>query len=140
MRKLFVIILLAQSMATTYAGTMGFVNLPNQSTPYCEFMPFDFVDNDKKFTTLHNRIWVKKPVTFTVKSPKYFDSRWLRWIKLGDNPLTGLNIIYKNKIIKPVKISEQEYQYTLAMLPAGDFYAFVGNLKYPSQGLNICVK
>lgn len=123
-----------------YAGTMGQITLPTKATPYCEFMPFDFVDNDKKFSTLSNRIWVKKPVTFTVTNPKYFDSRWLRWLKLGSNPLTGLTIIYKNTVIKPVKLSKQQYQYTLPMLPAGDVYAFVGELKYPSHGLEVCVK
>lgn len=141
MKKYLIALFILQSYCSnSYAGTMGQITLPTKATPYCEFMPFDFVDNDKKFSTLQNRIWVKKPVTFTVTSPKYFDSHWLRWLKLGNNPLTGLTIIYKNTVIKPIKISEQQYQYTLPMLPAGDVYAFVGELKYPSHGLQICVK
>ena len=140
MKKIALLFLTVSLVKVSNAGTMGQITLPTKNTPYCEFMPFDFVDNDKKFSTLQNRISVKKPVTFTVTSPRYFDSRWLQWYKRGDNPLTGLSIIYKNNIIKPIKLSEQTYQYTLPLLPLGDFYAFVGKMQYPSHGLEICVK
>ena len=94
MKKIALLFLTVSLVKVSNAGTMGQITLPTKNTPYCEFMPFDFVDNDKKFSTLQNRIWVKKPVTFTVTSPRYFDSRWLQWYKRGDNPLTGLSIIY----------------------------------------------
>lgn len=98
-------------------------------------MPFWYDGDGKKFSELRHPITVEKEVTITVTSPKYFRTDWL-----GLNSLEGLNIIYKNTIIKPVKLSETKYQYTLKTLPQGDVYAFNGNLKYLSQGLNICVK
>lgn len=135
-KQVLAALILSSCFINSHAGTMGQITLPTKTTPYCEYMPFDFVDHDEKFTTLHNRIWVKKPVTFTVTSPKYFANTWFEF---GKNPLAGLNIIYKNTIMKPVKVSEFDYQYTLPMLKAGDVYAFVGELKYPSKGLRVCV-
>ena len=122
-----------------HAGTMGQITLPSKTTPYCDYMPFDFVDSDQQFSNISNRIWVKQPVTFTVTSPKHFGGASWAWLTNGNNPLNGLNVIYKNTIIKPVKVSETKYQYTLPMLKLGDFYAFVGTLKYPSKGLKVCV-
>lgn len=136
MKKLLLIILLSQSYyLNAHAGTYGRITVPTKESPYCEFMPFWYDGNGEKFSELRHPITVNRPVTITVTSPKYFKIDWF-----GLNDLTGLNIIYKNTIVKPIKLSETKYQYTLKTLPKGDFYAFVGNLAYPSQGLNICVK
>lgn len=145
MQKLFIVLgvivgILSHSQASTY----GFIKVPNKPTPYCEYMPFDFVEHDKVFSQLHNRIWVKKPVTFIVTSPRYFGDSFLNntWLQdwFGNLPLTGLTVIYKNTLIKPVKLSENAYQYTLPMVKSGDIYEFIGTLKYPNKGLKICVK
>lgn len=117
------------------AGTYGRITVPTKNEPYCEFMPFWYDGDGEKFSELRHPITVEKPVVITVSSPKYF-----RTELFGLNPLTGLGIIYKNTMIQPVKLSDKKYQYTLPMIKAGDVYAFVGKLKYPSTGLNICVK
>lgn len=135
MKKFACLCLVLFLSSANYAGTYGCITVPTKTKPYCEFMPFWYDADEKKFNELRHPITVSQPVTITITSPKYFKTDWF-----GLNPLTGLNIIYKNTIIEPVKLSDTKYQYTLKTLPKGDIYAFIGKLTYPSQGLNICVK
>lgn len=117
------------------AGTYGRLDLPTKKTPYCEFMPFWYDGDGKKFSELRHPITITQDVVITVTSPKYFKTDWL-----GLNSLAGLTIVHKNTVIAPIKLSQTKYQYTLKTLPQGDIYAFVGKLKHPSEGLNVCVK
>lgn len=135
MQKFACVFLVLFLYSTSYAGTYSRITVPTKTKPYCEFMPFWYDGDEEKFSELRHPITVNKPVTITVTSPKHLKTDWF-----GLNPLTGLNIIYKNTIIEPVRLSDTKYQYILKTLPKGDIYAFVGKLKHPSQGLTICVK
>lgn len=114
---------------STYAGTYYRLTVPNKSSDYCETMPFDFVHDDK-ITQPYVPITVNQPVTLTFTNP-----RW--WF--FSQPVTGMVIWSPKGIVKPKKISEQEYQYHLQPLKSGEMYIIRGNLQQPSSAFKVCV-
>lgn len=112
------------------AGTYYRLTVPTQSGSYCQTMPFYFVDEGKTHTPFVP-ITVNKSIQITFSNP-YF---WF-WSK----PVTGMQIWSPKGLVKPKKISEYEYQYTLPELKAGERYLFKGKLAHASSEFKICVK
>lgn len=114
-----------QSQASTYYQ----LQLPSQKMPYCDYMPFDYVEKNIIKTALNNRIVVKEAVQITFRRA-WWDSR----------SLSGMVIWSPSGLVTAKKLSESKYQYDLNALKSGEFYELRGKLKYPIKGgLQICV-
>lgn len=114
-----------QSQASTYYQ----LQLPKQKMPYCDYMPFDYVEKNIVKTALNNRIFVKEAVQIT------FRRAWWDF-----KPLTGMAVWSPKGLVAAKKLSDGKYQYDLKPLKSGEFYELRGKLKYPVKGgLQICV-
>ncbi|MEG2723291.1 MAG: hypothetical protein RR944_11295 [Acinetobacter sp.] len=110
-----------------HAGTHYQLTVPSRPMPYCEFMPFDYVDKKIVVTEVYNRIHIKQPVK-------------LEFIRKDSNPLTGLQLWSPKGRVQAIRLSDAKYQYKLPALKKGEFYELRGILKPPAQGgFKICV-
>lgn len=115
---------------STHASTFYHLKVPSKALPYCEFMPFDFIDHKIVKTELYNRITVTKPVKITFSR--------VGWDR---QPITGLSVWSPNGRIKAHKISERKYEFQLPTLKDNRNYELRGVLKYPvNRGLQVCVQ
>ncbi|MCU4577220.1 hypothetical protein KTJ34_07250 [Acinetobacter courvalinii] len=116
-------------VSTSYASTFYQLTVPTKPLPYCEFMPFDYVEQNIIKTELFNRITVKEPVTIS------FKRRWWDF-----KPLTGMTLWSSKGKIQTIQKSAREYQYRLPASKKGEVYELRGMLKFPAKsGLQICV-
>ncbi|MEG2358850.1 hypothetical protein [Acinetobacter sp.] len=110
-----------------HAGTHYQLTVPSRPMPYCEFMPFDYVDKKIVVTEVYNRIHIKQPVK-------------LEFIRKDSKPLTGLQLWSPKGRVQAIRLSDAKYQYKLPALKKGEFYELRGILKPPAQGgFKICV-
>jgi len=110
-----------------HAGTHYQLTAPSRPMPYCEFMPFDYVDKKIVVTEVYNRIHIKQPVK-------------LEFIRKDSKPLTGLQLWSPKGRVQSARLSDAKYQYKLPALKKGEFYELRGILKPPAQGgFKICV-
>ena len=110
-----------------HAGTHYQLTVPSRPMPYCEFMPFDYVDKKIVVTEVYNRIHIKQPVK-------------LEFIRKDSKPLTGLQLWSPKSRVQAARLSDAKYQYKLPALKKGEFYELRGILKPPAQGgFKICV-
>lgn len=115
------------SMFHAHASTHYQGHFPNQKMPYCENIPFDFVDRHVPQTQIDNRIFVNQAVQLKIR-------------RNDRHPLTGLVIWSPRGMVKAKKLaSDHERIYSLPALEKGKIYQIRGTLKYPATGLNICV-
>ena len=110
-----------------WSGTHFQLHVPTKALPYCEFMPFDFVDKKIVISELYNRIYIKQPVKLEI-------------IRNDSKPLTGLQLWSPVGRVKTIRLSDTKYQFRLKPLKKGDVYELRGILKSPAQGgFRICV-
>lgn len=110
-----------------FAGTYYQLHVPSKALPYCEFMPFDYVEKKIVKTELYNRIYIKQPVT-------------LEFIRLDSKPFTGLQLWSPKGQVKATRLSDTKYRYELPTLNKGEIYELRGILKHPAKsGFQICV-
>lgn len=121
---------LMMGLATgSVAGTYYQLQIPNKKLPYCEYMPFDYVEKNIVKTELYNRINVTQPVQVT------FSRSW--WDR---KPLTGLTLWDSKGIVQAKKLSDRKYQYKLPLPKQGEGYTLRGILKFPAKGgFQVCV-
>lgn len=128
--KMFIAIILCSIATVSFAGTYYRLTIPTKSGSYCETMPFYFVDEGDT-TQPFVPITVNQAVNITFTNP-YF----IFWSK----PVAGMAIFSPKGLVKPIKQSENEYQYQLKPLKAGETYHFRGQLKVPASRFKICVQ
>ena len=110
-----------------WAGTHYQLHLPSKALPYCEFMPFDYVDKKIIILKMYNRIYIKQPVKLEV-------------IRQDTKPLTGLQLWSPAGRVTATRLSDTKYQYKLNALKKGEAYELRGILKSPAKGgFKICV-
>lgn len=110
-----------------WAGTHYQLHIPSQVLPYCEFMPFDYVDKKIIISEIYNRIYIKQPVKLEV-------------IRQDTKPLTGLQLWSPAGRVTATQLSDTKYQYELSSLKKGEAYELRGILKSPVKGgFRICV-
>ncbi|AYA04213.1 hypothetical protein BEN74_16340 [Acinetobacter sp. WCHAc010034] len=110
-----------------HAGTHYQLTAPSRPMPYCEFMPFDYVEKKIVIREVYNRIYIRQPVK-------------LEFIRTDSKPLTGLQLWSPKGRVQATRLSDTRYQYKLPVLKKGENYVLRGILKPPAQsGFKICV-
>lgn len=127
MYKIGLGLLLSMMNIALYAGTHYQLTVPSKPMPYCERMPFDYVEKNIVIHEVYNRIVVKQPVQ-------------LQFARQDYKALTGLLLWSPKGRVQETRLADKKYQYKLQALPTGEVYELRGMLKYPAKsGFQICV-